>query len=226
MNKVIAYVRVSDRNRDDEKNSLPKQIEQIKAWCRYKGIDESQLEIVEDSKVSGSKASRKGFKLLVEKLKSKSYSILIVRDLSRLVRSVSIGSTFFESVIYKYDIKFVSLEDNIDTSTAMGKFVLNITLAKDQLYRDLISDKMNATYNRRRAANKRLSYKAPYGFKEENGVLVPNLEEQAIIERIRGLRDDGKTLKEIRKDLNYSGVISPLGGVWPVSSIRNLLNRK
>lgn len=229
MKKIIAYVRVSDKNKDDLNNSIPKQIEQIKSWLQYKGLD-TNIEIIEDSKVSGSKEGRKGFQELIAKLKTGDYSHLIVRDLSRLVRSVEIGSAFFNRIIFKNKIVFNSLEDNIDTSTAIGRFMLNIILAKDQYYRDQISEKVTRAIESKKSKGLSIGGHVPFGYQRgEDGRLLQIESQQETINLIFKLKNEGRSFNDIRLLLNKLEVESPNSEEWHVSTIRriyiNSLNR-
>jgi site-specific DNA recombinase len=223
--KVIAYVRVSDKNETDEKHSIPKQIEQIKAWAKYKGIDESLIEFIEDRKVSGSKSSRKGFQQLIERLESGECSHLVVRDLSRIARRVSIGAVFFEDVIYKNKIIFHSLNDNVDTSTALGKFMLNIILAKDQFYRDDISEKALRSIAKKKANGDKHTHIAPYGYSFVKGKIVPNDEQQEVLRLISSLRSDGLNFPAIRKQLIEKRIKAPQGNTWHLATVMRLYSK-
>lgn len=68
---------------------------------------------------------------------------LVVWKLDRLGRSVKelIGITDW---LREHDVEFVSIKDNIDTTTAVGKMVFHMLAAFAQFERDLISERTKA----------------------------------------------------------------------------------
>ena len=124
MQKVVGYIRVSTNAQVADGESLERQEEQIRAFCARKGIPEADLQIISDGGLSGFKSSRPGFKSLTQLCLSKQVRMVVVYDLSRLSRSVRDTLAFVEDVMQKHGIEFVSLQNDIDTSTPMGKAFL------------------------------------------------------------------------------------------------------
>ena len=92
--KVIGYIRVSSQQQVEDKESLERQAEKIRAYCALKGI--IGLEIISDEGISGYKTStRKGYQTLLKLCKAGQVKTLIVYDLSRLSRSLKETLTFF-----------------------------------------------------------------------------------------------------------------------------------
>ncbi len=104
---------------------------------------------------------------------------LVVWKLDRLGRSVA---ELIELMAYfeKWEVNFVSLQDSIDTRTAMGKFMFHLLASLAQLERDLTAERTKAGMD---AARKRGWHPGP-------PTLVQRLE-----------KDDPKKLKALRKDL-------------------------
>ncbi|MBO9424724.1 recombinase family protein [Labrenzia sp. R4_1] len=101
---------------------------------------------------------------------------LVVWKLDRLGRSVA---ELIELMAYfeKWEVNFVSLQDSIDTRTAMGKFMFHLLASLAQLERDLTAERTKAGME---AARKR-------GFKPGPPTLLQRM--------------DKKELKALRKDL-------------------------
>ena len=137
--RVIAYTRVSTLGQVQDGESLERQGARIRAYCEAKGLPEPEL--ITDEGLSGFKSSREGYQKLVSLCKAREVSTVIVYDLSRLSRSVRDTLEFIEDVINKNGIEFVSLLNDIDTSTPTGKAFLGITAIFNQLYRDEIAYK-------------------------------------------------------------------------------------
>jgi len=108
---------------------------QVDAFKEY-GVDK----IITD-KITGAKISRKGLDELLIKLRKG--DTLVVWKLDRL------GRTMFQLVNLLNDFKereinFVSIKENIDTSTTMGKFLFHIMAAMAEMEREVINDRVKS----------------------------------------------------------------------------------
>lgn len=121
---IIGYIRVStiDQNTDLQRNAL------VSINCD---------QIFED-KISGKSGVRPGLKQVLKIIKSG--DTLIVWKLDRLGRSVKHLITLI-SELHERGAHFRSLTDNIDTSTAMGRFFFYIMSALAEMERELIVER-------------------------------------------------------------------------------------
>jgi len=202
---TIGYVRISHKRGEQDGISLERQQSHIEQYCKLKEI--SNLRILKDAGISGyKKSNRCGFKTLEKICIQGKVERVIVYDLSRLSRSVRDTLEFVDDVIAKKDIGFVSLQQDINTETPMGRAFLVISSVFNQLYRDEIAYKMKLAWNHKK--NKKLKGPGhlPYGFKSENGKLIPNEKEQGVVGLMRNLRANGSTLADIAKELNDKSI--------------------
>jgi DNA invertase Pin-like site-specific DNA recombinase len=131
----IGYIRVSTK-----KQHLHIQEDALKKYNCDK--------IYRDIGVSGSRADRKGLSEALEIL-GEGDSFIVWR-LDRAFRSVK-HLLNFTALLEKKSIKFVSLEDNIDTNTSMGKLFFNFTASINQFQRDLAIERTKAGLESARA---------------------------------------------------------------------------
>lgn len=120
----FGYARVS---RTDQNLDM-----QIDALTKY-GVDE-----IYEEKVSGTKQSRPELVILLGKLRTG--DTLVVWKLDRLGRTVRQLLALSEEFQAK-GINFVSLTENFDTTTAMGKACFNIWCVLAQMERDVIAER-------------------------------------------------------------------------------------
>lgn len=123
----IGYARVST---DDQNLNL-----QLDALNNY-----NCTKIFDDT-ISGSKIERVGLKACLEYLRSG--DSLVVWRLDRLGRTMKELLTLIEDLKQK-NIAFVSLTENIDTSTASGELILHIFASLAQFERRLIVERTRA----------------------------------------------------------------------------------
>ena len=60
---------------------------------------------------------------------------------------------------------------------------------------------------------------APYGYRSEDGVLVKDATEQAVVARVRALRAEGLSLRVIADALRAEGIVNRAGRPFAVSSL-------
>lgn len=105
----IGYVRVSTTEQNEAR--------------QLKMMEEQQVEKVFIDKQSGKNTDRPQFKEMMDYIRFG--DILIVESYSRLARSTKDLLNIIEE-LEKKDVKFVSLKENIDTTTPQGKLIFSI----------------------------------------------------------------------------------------------------
>ncbi|RLA68165.1 MAG: hypothetical protein DRQ88_00760 [Epsilonproteobacteria bacterium] len=65
-----------------------------------------------------------------------------------------------------------------------------------------------------------------FGERKVQGLIVPHLEEQKVIQKIIGLKNQGYSLRKITKLLMEKNIKSKRGGQWDKSVIRDILKRE
>lgn len=223
--KALAYVRLSNRNIEETKEEIQKQKNIIHKWAEYESykVDENiSIEFIEDLSVSGKSINRQGLKDLIKRLKSGKYDTLVVQDISRLSRDASFSLHFFKSIIEKLKINFISLQENINTSTATGWFTFAIFAANAELYSRQISEKIISSNKRKKSLGLAIPGTTPYGYEKIGDKIVENESEQLIIKKIIELKDKGYTYKKIRKHLEVLNIKPPQGKYWYPSTIRRI----
>jgi len=116
----------------------------LQEWADREG---HSLELFEDIAVSGQSANRTGFEKLMDCLDS--FDAVVVRELSRFGRSLQQVLNDMDQ-LEDQGVEFISLRDNIDTTTAQGKLFFNIKTAFNQYWSDLAREHANEMIQRRR----------------------------------------------------------------------------
>ena len=149
-NKAAGYVRVSTKKQKKNDSHL-RQERRLLSWAENKDIDLDKQEIYRDVAVSGQKRNREDFQELRENLEK--YDLVVVRELSRLGRSVKDLLDLMEEFEEK-EVDLVSLSENIDTTTAQGKLFFNIIAAINQFKADLARERSKKLVERRKEEGK------------------------------------------------------------------------
>ena len=224
---AIAYTRVSSQEQVDG-TSLKSQEDQIRAYCAMKSI--KLQAVLVDAAVSGVKplADRPAGRELVNALMTGQADSIIVCKLDRGFRSASDCLINVEL----WEKKGISLHilnlggQTIDTSTPTGKFFITVMAGAAELERNLIKERCNEGRKVRRAEGKRIG-EIPYGWKlaEDGKSLIESPEEQKALDLVRGMKNDGYTLRDIAAELNRRGYSAKKGGKWTHGQVQSILRR-
>ncbi len=167
MNKlrVIGYARVSTLEQSREGVSLDNQEHKIKAYAELKDMELVEM-IVEEGK-SGKTMNRPGLQRIITLIDTKQIDGVICYKLDRLTRKTRDLLYLIEDVFAKNNIQFISLNENIDTSSASGKFFLTVMGAMAQMERDLIAERTIDALQELTRQGRRLGSpdRIPLGFK-------------------------------------------------------------
>lgn len=123
MSKLAAYIRVSTRQQKEE-GSHKNQRDQIAEWASRQDYDE--VDYYEDIAISGRDDSRPEFNELTDSYEQ--YDAIVVRELSRFGRSPE-KNTQQIIEITESGVDFISLKEDLDTTTANGRLFLRIMQA-------------------------------------------------------------------------------------------------
>ena len=163
-NRIIAiYVRVSTGYQVD-KDSLPFQKKELKAYCKHiLHVDLSQVEIFEDAGRSGKNTKRPAYERMMEKVRAGLVSHVLVYKIDRISRNLVDFSLMYDD--FKYNrVTFISLNEQFDTSSAIGEAVLKIILVFAELERKLTSERVKDIMIGRATEGKWNGARVPYGW--------------------------------------------------------------
>ena len=137
------YARVSTERQSEVKDgSLDTQLDRLSNYIKFRSHSEKEswkvIDTYREEGKSGKNMDRPELQRLLNDLKCGHINTVIVTKLDRITRSLldfyKLTSTFKE-----FNAEFISLEDNFDTSSPMGRAMLNITLIFAELEREQTS---------------------------------------------------------------------------------------
>lgn len=141
---VAAYVRVSTEQQKDD-DSHVNQRERIEQWADRNGYD--SIDWFEDIAVSGQSENREHYQRLMNSYQE--YDAVVVRELSRFGRDPLTVLQDVEEIVDS-DTEFVSITEDFDTSSAMGKAFVRIVAVINGMYADLRREQAVRAAERRR----------------------------------------------------------------------------
>jgi DNA invertase Pin-like site-specific DNA recombinase len=179
--RVALYARVSTHNGQQDPEL---QLRELREYCARRGWGVSD-EFVDH--ISGAKDKRPALDRLMVDAHRRRFDAVVVWRFDRFARSVSHLLRALET-FHALGIEFVSLSEQVDTSTPMGKMVFTVLGAVAELERSLIVERVKAGLRNARAKGKRLGR--------------PRVSVSAT--KIQELRAEGLTLRDIAKRCRVS----------------------
>ena len=147
--RAVLYSRVSTANGQDPEV----QSRDIREHCQRRGwplVDEYV-----DIGISGAKERRPQLDRLIADAHKRKFEVIVVWRFDRFARSVSHLLRALEN-FRALGIEFVSLSEQIDTSTPTGKMIFTVLGAVAELERSLIAERVRAGLRNARAKGKHL----------------------------------------------------------------------
>ncbi|MBI4403842.1 MAG: recombinase family protein [Deltaproteobacteria bacterium] len=151
MRKIAAYVRVSTKEAAKRKEgSLKAQVQRIKMRIEEKnryneGKWGSLVDIYKDEALSGKNTDRPEYQRMMADIAAGKIDTVIVTELSRLSRSV-IDFLSFMNFLKGKNADFISLQQEIDTSDAIGKMIVTIMIALYEFEREQTVERIKNNY--------------------------------------------------------------------------------
>jgi DNA invertase Pin-like site-specific DNA recombinase len=202
--------------------SLDAQTAKIRAYCELNDLE--LVEIVCDAGKSAKTTNRDGLQKCLAAIASGEASAIVVYKLDRLSRKV-LDTLNLISEIESYGASLHSISEKLDTSSALGKFFVNMTAALAQLERDQISERVTMAMAHKKDEGQHCGA-APFGFEMVDKELQRVESQHNAIAIITEMRANGAALRTIADHLNGEGIPTQRGGNWQASTINNILKRE
>lgn len=217
--KAALYVRVSTEDQAKEGFSIAAQLKRLRAYCKARGW-EIASEYVDDGH-SGREIDRPGYQRMLEERDQ--WDVLLVLKMDRIHRN-SKNFAIMMDRLREWGKEFNSMQESFDTTTAMGRFVMDIIQRIAQLESEQIGERVKMGMTQKaRMAKGYLGFGEPYGFSYVDGTLSPIEGEASVVIDIFTWYLEGLTLQAIANRLNDSGIPSKRGGSWSKQAISRIL---
>jgi DNA invertase Pin-like site-specific DNA recombinase len=205
---IIAYLRVSTHEQADSRAGLEAQRAAILAEAGRRGW--TRLEFVEDAGYSASSLRRPGLASALQRLGRGDAGVLVVSKMDRLSRSLLDFAGIMQRA-QREGWALVALDSPADLTTASGEAMAGVMAVFAQLERRLIAERTRAALAQRQAAGVRLGR--------------PRTIAPAVERRVRELRAQGLSVRQIAERLAAEGHQPPRGGSWQASTLHRVLSR-
>jgi DNA invertase Pin-like site-specific DNA recombinase len=210
--RCAVYCRVSSDERLDQSfNSLDAQKDAGLAYIvsqRAEGWIPVPDDYI-DPGFSGGNMERPGLKRLMVDIEAGKVDIVVVYKIDRLTRSLGDFSRLIE-VFERHRVSFVSVTQQFNTTTSMGRLMLNVLLSFAQFEREVTGERIRDKIAASKAKGMWMGGHPPLGYRvEDRRLVVVDVEADLVIriftdfvacrsttDLVRQLAADGKTNKQ------------------------------
>ena len=222
--KAIGYIRVSTEDQAREGVSLDNQRAKIQAYCDLKDMD--LVEVIEDAGISAKNLNRPGIKRVLRLARTKQIDAIVTYKLDRMFRS-TVDALETTQKFDKWAVSFHSIQENLDTKSAMGRFFFTLIAALAEMERGIIGERTRTALQHKKANGEKTGGDVPFGFSlTEKGFLAINEAEQRAISLMVELRNKGYSLRAIAHELEKEGHKTKTGKTaWNPKTVSMILKR-
>ena len=199
VNKIKAglYARVST-DMQVEGYSIDAQKELLVNFAKSKEYSSYKFYI--DGGYSGKDLNRPAIQELMRDVENHEIDTVIVFKLDRISRSQRDTLYLIEEVFNKYNVGFISVRENFDTTSPFGKAMIGILSVFAQLERETILERTRLGLRKRAEAGLwrgggKIPF--PYDYDEKKGILVPNPEKVELLNKMITLYLGGSSFLQI-----------------------------
>ncbi|MCL2168767.1 MAG: recombinase family protein [Defluviitaleaceae bacterium] len=184
--RIAIYSRKSKQT--EQGDSIASQISMCKDYA-VTHFGDCTFFIYEDEGFSGGNTDRPMFKRLIKDIGKKNFDVLICYRLDRISRNVANFAETLE-ILDRHNVGFVSIKEQFNTTTPMGKAMMYISSVFAQLERDTIAERITDNMSSLVKAGHFVSGKTPPGYK-----------------MVKRAKPDGKKYNVLAQDENEIGKI-------------------
>ena len=210
--RCAIYTRVStDQGLEQDFNSLDAQYDASQSYIRSQAHAGWTLvrPKYDDGGFSGGNTDRPALQRLLEDIQAEKIDIIVVYKVDRLTRSLADFAKLVE-LFDRHGVSFVSVTQQFNTTTSMGRLTLNVLLSFAQFEREVTSERIRDKV----AASKRkglwVGGMAPLGYDTKDRKITVNVTEA---ERVRTIfRSYLKlgSLNLLMQDLRTKGIVTKI----------------
>lgn len=224
--RAAIYVRVSTEEQAAEGYSIGAQKEMLQDYCIVEGWEVAG--VYEDDGYSGRSVKRPAYQRMMSEMDS--WDVLLVIKMDRIHRNSRNFMNMME-VLSKHGKMFVSQSEALDTTNALGRFVVDMIQRLAQLESEQIGERTYMgmrekaeTLDKAEEGKRTMGFTPPFGYRLENGGLEEEPNELPIVSRMFSEYLSGSTMDEISWSLGREGILTRRGNPWNKRNMSTVLH--
>jgi len=151
------------------------------------------------------------------------WDIILVMKMDRIHRN-SRNFAMMMDFLRSWNKEFNSTQENFDTTTAIGRFVMDTVQRIAQLESEQIGERVKVAMTQKALEKKgHLGCPEPYGYRYQDGQLLIDENEAMVVDMIFRMAGNLCSLSQIVEVLNDSRVPTKNGGEWQRPTVHGIL---
>lgn len=225
--RCAIYTRKSaEESADSQLGSTTVQRELCEAYIKSQSGDGWRVlpTIYDDVGYSGGKLTRPALAQLRADIAAKAVDIVVVYKIDRLSRSLK----DFLGLVEEMDragVTFVSITQAFNTTTSMGRLMLNILLSFAQFEREVTGERLRDWFAGARSRGL-WPRKRPYGYDKCDARLAINEAEAAVVRRIFERYAKLGSIRQVTREINAAGHLNSCGRPFGDGVIKHILHNR
>src|SRR5438874_4594811 len=197
----------SEEGLDQEFNALAAQREACEAYIRSQQHEGWVLARTryDDGGFSGGKLERPGLQTLLADIQAGRIDIVVVYKVDRLTRSLADFARLVELVDAEA-VSFVSVTQQFNTTSSMGRLTLNVLLSFAQFEREVTGERIRDKIAASKKKGMWMGGKVPLGYDANDRTLVINPAEAETVRRIFALYRELGCVRRVKEEADRLGL--------------------
>src|SRR5262245_27386230 len=203
----------SDEGLEQEFNSLDAQREACEAYVtsqRHAGWV-ALPDMYDDGGLSGGTLERPALQRLLADIKAGKVQIIVVYKVDRLTWALADFAKIVD-VLDAHDASFVSVTQQFDTTTSMGRLTLNMLLSFAQFEREIAGERIRDKIAASKAKGMWMGGNVPLGYDVKDRKLIVNEAEAATVRLIFRRYAELGSVALLKAELDHLGIVSKRRG--------------
>jgi site-specific DNA recombinase len=164
-------------------------------------------EMYDDGGYSGATMERPAFQRLMADVSAGKIDVVVVYKVDRLTRSLSDFAKIVE-LFDRHAVSFVSVTQQFNTTTSMGRLTLNILLSFAQFEREVTGERIRDKIAASKKKGMWMGGQPSLGYDVKDRKLIVNTTEAETVRHIFRRYYELKSVRELKEDLDAASIVS------------------
>jgi len=208
--RCAIYTRKStEEGLDQEYNTLDAQRDACEAYIRSQASEgwKALPARYDDGGYSGGNTERPALQTLMADIRDHRVDVIVVYKIDRLTRSLSDFAKLAD-LLDDHDVSFVSVTQQFNTTTSMGRLTLNMLLSFAQFEREVTGERIRDKIAASKKKGLWMGGTTPIGYRVEDRRLVIIEEDADIVRSIFRLYLELGTVRQLKQALQERGIVT------------------
>ncbi|MEQ9490515.1 MAG: recombinase family protein [Alphaproteobacteria bacterium] len=210
MKRCAVYTRKStEEGLEQDFNSLHAQREACEAFIKSQKHEGWKLikTAYDDGGISGGTMERPALKQLLAAIERHEIDVVVVYKVDRLTRSLADFAKIVE-LLDAHDVSFVSVTQQFNTTSSMGRLTLNVLLSFAQFEREVTAERIRDKIAASKKKGMWMGGPVPLGYDAKDRKLIINEAEAATVRRLYSLYLELGTVRKVKNETDRLGLVT------------------